>query len=67
MSENPYKLTPDPTPKELARVELLYQVLEDLYEHHISIIAPRHYGKTVFVTTLAVAARDSGRFSDVVF
>ncbi|MBE0542231.1 MAG: hypothetical protein IH623_12660 [Verrucomicrobia bacterium] len=67
MSENPYKLTPDPTPAELARHELMGQVLENLYEHHISIIAPRHYGKTVFVTALASAARESGRFSDVVF
>ena len=67
MSENPYKLTPDPIPKELARVELMRQVLEDSYEHHISVIAPRHYGKTVFVTALAEAARASGRFSDVVF
>jgi hypothetical protein len=67
MSENPYRLTQDPTPKELARDEMLRQVLEDLYEHHISVIGPRHYGKTVFVTALAGAARASGRFSDVVF
>ena len=67
MSDNPYKLTPDPIPAELARSGLLQQVLEDLYEHHISIIGPRHYGKTVFVTALAGAARASGRFSDVVF
>ena len=62
MSTNPYKLTPDPTPIELARSALLQQVLEDLYEHHISIIAPHHYGKTVLVTALAAAARASGRF-----
>ncbi|HOY56532.1 MAG TPA: hypothetical protein PK640_00135 [Verrucomicrobiota bacterium] len=67
MSENPYRLTPDPTPKELARAEMLRQVLEDLFEHHISVIGRQHYGKTVFVTALAAAARESGRFSDVVF
>jgi hypothetical protein len=51
----------------LARHELLGQVLEDLCEHHISIIAPRHFGKTVLANALAGAARASGRFSDVVF
>jgi hypothetical protein len=51
----------------LARDETLRQVLENLYEHHISIIGPRHYGKTVFATALAAAARASGRFSDIVF
>ena len=67
MSTNPYKLTPDPTPADLARPTLRQQILEELYEHHISIIAPQHYGKTVFVTALAAAARASGRFSDIVF
>jgi hypothetical protein len=67
MSENPYQLTSNTTPKELARAEKLNEVLEGLFEHHISVIAPRHYGKTVFVTALAEAARKSGRFSDVVF
>jgi hypothetical protein len=40
MNDNPYKLTTDPTPKELARVEFAQQVLEDLYEHHTRIAGP---------------------------
>ena len=67
MSDNPYILTASATPKELARTDKLEEVLEELFEHHISIIAPRHYGKTVFVTALAEAARASRHFSDVVF
>jgi hypothetical protein len=67
MNNNPYRLTPDPTPDELARAELVEQILEDLFEHHISIIGPRHYGKTVFAAAVAKAARACGHFSDVVF
>ena len=67
MSENPYVLTANHTPKELARIERLNEVLEELFGHHISVIAPRHYGKTIFATALAEAARKSGRFTDVVF
>jgi hypothetical protein len=67
MSENPYQLNPEPTPKELARTALVQEVLENLFDQHISLVAPRHYGKTVFVTALAAAARASKRFHDVVF
>lgn len=67
MNANPYLLTSNEAPADLARTDRIGEVLEDLFEQHISIIAPRHYGKTVFATALSRSARQSKRFSDVVF
>jgi hypothetical protein len=67
MMPNPYRVFGNPTPQMLGRSRLAERVLDRLRTQHVSVVGPRFFGKTVFLTGIAKADVSKQHFSDVVY
>lgn len=64
---NPYKVFGNPAPQMLGRSRLAERVLDRLRTQHVSVVGPRYFGKTVFLSGIATAERGNQHFSDIVY
>lgn len=64
---NPYKVFGNPTPQMLGRTRLTERVLDRLRTQHVSVVGPRFFGKTVFLSGIAATEGAKQHFSDVVY
>ncbi len=64
---NPYKVFGNPVPQMLGRTRLTERVLDRLRTQHVSVVGPRYFGKTVFLSGIAAAEGAKQHFSDVVY
>jgi hypothetical protein len=64
---NPYKVFGNPPPQMLGRTRLAERVLDRLRTQHVSVVGPRYFGKTVFLSGISKAEAAKQHFSDVVY